>query len=83
MACPRALSWKYCVQVLMVINTIFLASLSLLTLPLYSITVQMGGDFKANLLPEGVVNNAIRIQGLQVPFDFQLTSPLVSSLTIH
>ena len=32
------------------VNTIYLISLGLVTLPLYSIAVQMGGDFKPLLL---------------------------------
>ena len=50
----------------MVVNTIYLASLSMLTLPLYSITVQMGGDFKAHLLPSNVVHDALRFRSIQV-----------------
>ena len=55
-----------CVQAIMLVNTIFLASLCLLTLPLYSITVQMGGDFKAELLPKDIVDNALRVHSLEV-----------------
>jgi len=57
---------KFVVQAIMVVNTIFLASLSMLTLPLYSITVQMGGDFKAHLLPDDIVQNTIRVQSIKV-----------------
>ena len=49
----------------MLVNTIFLASLGFLTLPLYTITVQMGGDFKAQLLSEEIVQNADRIHSLK------------------
>ena len=57
----------YCslLQIIMLVNTIFLASLGFLTLPLYTITVQMGGDFKAQLLSEEIVQNADRIQSLK------------------
>ena len=50
-------------QIIMVVNTIFLVSLGFYTLPLYTITVQMGGDFKAQLLSEEIVLNAHRLHG--------------------
>lgn len=61
----------------MVVNTIYLASLSMLTLPLYSITVQMGGDFKAHLLPSVVVHDALRVRSLQVDLQFRASRRLV------
>ena len=50
----------------MLVNTIFLVSLCLITLPLYSVTVQMGGDYKASLMPKDVIDNAARAHSLQV-----------------
>lgn len=50
----------------MVINTIFLASLGFLTLPLYTIAVQMGGTFKPQLLSKEIVDNAIRVHSMKV-----------------
>ncbi|KAK9829176.1 hypothetical protein WJX72_004342 [[Myrmecia] bisecta] len=37
---------------LLLVNTIYFVSLSCVTLPLFSLVVQMGGDYKAALLPE-------------------------------
>ena len=49
----------------MLVNTVFLASLGFLTLPLYTITVQMGGDFKAQLLSKEIVQNSTRARSLK------------------
>lgn len=38
-------------QALLVVNFGYLISLSLFTVPLYSLLVHMGGDFKAALVP--------------------------------
>ena len=52
-------------QIIMLVNTIFLLSLGFLTLPLYTITVQMGGSLKAQLLSAEIVRNADRIHSLK------------------
>lgn len=53
-------------QIIMVVNSVFLASLGFLTLPLYSICVQMGGDSKAQLLSAEIVQNASHAPSLKV-----------------
>ena len=41
-------------QVTLCVNIVYLLVLSTTTLPLYSLVVQMGGDFKGSLLPPDV-----------------------------
>lgn len=41
-------------QVTLCVNIVYLLVLSTTTLPLYSLVVQMGGDFKGGLLPPDV-----------------------------
>ena len=55
-------------QVIMLVNTIFLASLGFLTLPLYTVCVQMGGDYKAHLLSKDVLQGAVRAHSLKASF---------------
>jgi Mlo family len=44
-------------QALMVVTVIYLLVLSLNTMPLYCLVVQMGGDFKAHLLPHELASH--------------------------
>ena len=56
----------------------FLANLGFLTLPLYSLCVQMGGDFKAQLLSPEIVHNAMRAHSFKV--SNRSTAPLLKRL---
>lgn len=72
-----------CLQVFTIVNSIYLCSLGLVTLPLYSIAVQMGGDFKPSMLSvdmsvaKSMQSDADAVQDRHVSPDLRL--PVASS----
>lgn len=53
-------------QIIMLINTCFLVSLSFFTLPLFSLCVQMSGSYRPNFLDPKVDATAARMQSMKV-----------------
>ena len=44
----------YCLQVILILNTVLYAMLCFVTLPIYSLGVHMGADYKRHILPTSV-----------------------------
>ena len=53
-----SLNKVFMLQIFMIVNCIYLLSIGLVTLPLYSLAVQMGGDFKPDLLAQNPATSA-------------------------
>ena len=55
-------------QALMLVNAVFLLSLAVFTLPLYSLCVQLSGeDYNPKYLPDDIVQNARLMQKVRPP----------------
>lgn len=72
------------VQANMIVTAIYFAVLSLNTMPLYSLAVQMGGDYKGHLIPKRLAAHMSTVaqESEQVPTIMSPPSKLLSCTSL-